>query len=122
MRSRYAAFALGLGDYLTETLASDHPDRAMSAAELSKGLFASWRRQRFLGLTIASAKTDGDQGQVLFLARVFEKGQDRSFAELSQFRKEAGGWRYASGVLVRKEDLPSDVASLTPEALLALAR
>ena len=29
MRSRYAAFALGLGRYLDDTLAADHPDKGV---------------------------------------------------------------------------------------------
>lgn len=33
MRSRFAAFALGLGDYLVDTLAADHEDRAAAPRE-----------------------------------------------------------------------------------------
>ena len=38
---------------------------------------------------------EGDE--VLFDARVFERGGHRSFAELSTFVREDGSWRYASG-------------------------
>jgi hypothetical protein len=41
----------------------------------------------------------------LFLARIFERGVDRSFGELSTFVREAAGWRYASGELVPPEEL-----------------
>jgi uncharacterized protein YchJ len=34
MRSRYAAFALGLGEYLADTLSNDHEDRAAPRAAL----------------------------------------------------------------------------------------
>lgn len=55
--------------------------------------------QRFLGLTILASQVEGDHGEVLFHARIFERGIDRSFTERSRFRKEALGWRYAGGDL-----------------------
>ena len=62
---------------------------------------------------------EGDQ--VLFLARIFVKGEDRSFAELSDFVREDGAWKYASGVLLPKDKLPDDPRALTPQSLLAIA-
>jgi SEC-C motif-containing protein len=105
MRSRYAAFALGLGEYLVRTLASTHPDRALPPDELARDLSRAPQRQRFTGLRIVRASSSGDSGQVLFLARIFERGVDRSFGELSTFVREAGAWRYASGELVPVEEL-----------------
>ena len=105
MRSRYAAFALGLGEYLVQTLASTHPDRALPPHELARDLSRACQRQRFTGLRIVRTASSGDSGQVLFLAGIFERGVDRSFAELSTFVREAGGWRYASGELVPVEEL-----------------
>lgn len=96
MRSRYSAFALGLGDYLVDTLASDHQDRSMPRAELVLALRRAKDRQRFMGLTILEATDD----EVRFFAKVFERGQDRSFTELSKFVREDGQWRYASGELI----------------------
>jgi SEC-C motif-containing protein len=110
MRSRYAAFALGLGEYLVRTLASTHPDLAQPRAELARALGQARAQQRFVGLDILNATTSpaGDQGEVLFYARIFERGRDRSFAERSAFVREAGAWRYQSGELIP----PS---ALTPE-------
>ncbi len=99
MRSRYSAYALGLGDYLVRTLCTDHPDRSVGEELLARELSRVKDRQRFLGLEIREAKTDGDEGEVLFFARVFERGRDRSFEERSTFRRENGAWRYASGVV-----------------------
>lgn len=109
MRSRYSAFALGLGEYLERTLCRDHADRAIPRAELVLELSRAKQRQRFLGLTIVEASDD----EVLFYARVFEKGADRSFAELSSFVREDGAWRYASGVVLGTAALPKDPASIT---------
>jgi SEC-C motif domain protein len=100
MRSRYAAFARGLGEYLVDTLSGDHPDRAAPRETLVRELSRIHERQRFLGLKILEA--DGDE--VVFHARIFERGVDRSFTERSTFVKEAGAWKYASGEL-----LPSKV-------------
>jgi SEC-C motif-containing protein len=102
MRSRYAAFALGLGRYLVETLASDHPDRAHDEVTLARELSRAKERQRFLGLTIVNARDDGAAGEVTFHARIFERGQDRSFTERSTFVRERGAWRYAGGEILER--------------------
>ena len=111
MRSRYAAFALGLGEYLVETLASTHPDLAAPRDELTRALGMARTRQRFVALRILSAKASlaGDKGEVLFYARIFERGADRSFAGRSTFVREAGVWRYEAGELVPRTELPEDV-------------
>jgi len=100
MRSRYSAFALGLGGYLVKTLAADHRDRALDEAALVIELSRAKERQRFLGLTILDAHDDGARGEVTFHARIFERGLDRSFTERSTFVRENGAWRYAAGEAV----------------------
>jgi SEC-C motif-containing protein len=97
MRSRYAAFALGLGEYLVGTLTHDHPDRAFDEAALTRQLSQAHERQRFLGLRIDEARAEGDRGEVVFFARIFERGKDCSFTERSSFRREGGKWRYEGG-------------------------
>lgn len=103
MRSRYAAFALGLGDYLVDTLAEEHQDRAAPREPLVRELSRVKDRQRFLGLRILESRAEGDEGEVLFSARIFERGVDRSFAERSRFVREDGRWRYASGTFVDRD-------------------
>jgi SEC-C motif-containing protein len=122
MRSRYAAFALGLGAYLARTLATTHDDLALPQEDLVRQLSRARERQRFLGLRILRTEDAGDTGEVMFYARIFEKGVDLSFVELSQFVREGAAWRYASGTLVRKGDLPAEVEALTPEDLRRAAR
>ena len=121
MRSRFAAFALGLDAYLVRTLSMDHPDRAIPEPALLAQVARSREKRRFLDLCILHTSTEGDTGEVLFFARIFERGVDRSFAELSTFEREEGGWRYASGILAPREDLPADPTTLSREAFLALA-
>ena len=99
MRSRFSAFALGLGEYLVDTLAASHEDRAHDPAVLAKALSHAKDTQKFLGLEIRETHAEGDHGEVLFHARVFERGVDKSFTERSRFAKEQGAWRYVDGVI-----------------------
>lgn len=118
MRARYAAFARGEVDYLARTLAQDHPDRTETTA-------SEYRRarenQRFLDLCILHTSIDEDVGEVLFYARIFERGQDCSFVELSAFVKEDGAWRYASGLMMPTDELPANPKSVTREDVLRRA-
>ncbi len=114
MRSRYAAFALGLDAYLARTLVRDHPHQGTAPPP---------PHFRYLGLRILFAEDD----EVLFLARIFDRGVDRSFAELSRFVKEPSDlpnegmvWRYADGDLLEARLLPSSLDDLEPESFLAL--
>ncbi len=116
MRSRYAAFARGEVDYLAATLCADHPDRTETAAEDYR---KAREGMRYLDLAILETSMDGDVGEVLFYARIFERGVDRSFVELSGFVREEGQWRYASGVMVRTEDLPNNPRTMTRRDVLA---
>lgn len=122
MRSRYAAFALGLGAYLVRTLAADHEQLDLPRDALLLELSHARERQRFLGLRILYEAESGDEGEVMFFARIFEKGADRSFAELSRFVRQGDAWRYAAGVMVQKSDLPGDLETLTPEDMRRTAR
>ena len=138
MRSRYAAFALGLGEYLVRTLAAGHPDRDLPRTSLVRELSRAHERQRFMGLRILHAgpgeaceqspgahASEGARlslcldGAIMFYARIFEKGADRSFVELSQFEREGDAWRYASGIVVATADLPADLETLVPDDLRA---
>jgi SEC-C motif-containing protein len=125
MRSRWSAFAVGRGDYLYDTLATSHPDRQAPREAATRELSRARDTQRFLRLSIVNATSAGDEGEVLFVARIFERGKDKSFAELSRFEREDGAWRYASGALVRArngaDDLLRDVSSMSREDFVALA-
>jgi len=121
MRSRYAAFALGLGRYLVDTLARTHADRARPAAELERELGAARFSQRFMGLRILDARSEETQGEVLFHARIFVGGRERSFVELSRFVREEEGWRYESGRLLPASAVGDALPSLDRDAFLALS-
>jgi SEC-C motif-containing protein len=62
---------------------------------------------------------ESETGEVLFYARIFERGVDYSFVELSGFIKEDGEWKYASGLMVETKNLPKDPRKMTREEVLA---
>jgi SEC-C motif-containing protein len=102
MRSRYSAFAVRDAEYLLRTLHPGHPDRGGENKEKSQAI-AEIRRScdahRYPGLAILDTEGPDREGvaRVLFSARVFSGGKDRSFVELSEFAREGEGWRYLSG-------------------------
>lgn len=117
MRSRYSAFALKLVPYLYETFHSEHEDRKLPKAEVMRGLRDAAESFRYMGLRILSTSEDEAKGEakVLFHARLFERGQDRSFVELSTFRKEDGAWKYVDGVTVPFALVKAEVDAMTIE-------
>lgn len=100
VRSRFSAFALGEAEYLWRTLHPDHELRARPEPEVLRELRNAHRTHKYRSVTIHDVELDGDRARVLFTARVFEKGRDRSFAELSFFARTRDGWRYRDGVLL----------------------
>ena len=97
MRSRFAAFATKDVDYLWRTLHRDHEDRARPKDAVVRAIRDACEGNRYLALRVLDAKDDGDAARVLFAAKVFAKGKDRSFVECSDFAREGGAWRYVGG-------------------------
>ena len=124
MRSRYAAFAKKEAGYLWRTLHPDHEDRARPEAEVTRGIKATAGTLRYMGLAILDRRAPGADGiaRVLFLARVFEKGRDRSFVELSDFAHDGEGWRYLQGEGAPVGQIQGDPQALTIEAFEAQVR
>ena len=91
MRSRYAAFALRLPEYL---LASWHPNTRPMAMHLEPG-------QQWLGLEILETEAGGPddaRGTVTFRARSRSGGGRESvMTERSRFERYAGAWMYVDG-------------------------
>ena len=98
VRARFAAFALGDGAFLYRTLDPAHPLRARPEAEVMAELSRAKQTMRYRSLEVREDRVEAETGQALFAARVFERGRDRSFVELSRFTY-ADGWRYRDGLL-----------------------
>lgn len=113
VRSRYAAFALKDTAYLFRTLDAEHEDHDRGEEAYARAIRGS--QLRYMGLTLLDAAPPDDAGiaRVLFLAKVFDRGRDLSFVELSDFRHDGDGWRYLSGVNAPARALPGGGAGLT---------
>ena len=57
---------------------------------------------KYTGLRVLDWREEGDTGQVLFRARVFLRGRDMSFVELSDFARDDGRWKYLAGRFVNQ--------------------
>ena len=100
MRSRFSAFAKKEGSYLLATLHPDHDDRQkLTEAQILDSIRDTTRDFRYLDLAILDRADFDASGtaRVLFFAKVFSKGKDYSFVELSDFRFAGGGIRYLRG-------------------------
>ena len=98
MRSRFAAYALGIVDYVLDSTDPTGPmardDRRAWAADVA----GFCRATRFDGLVVLGSGEDGDEGWVRFRAVLVQDGSDASFEERSRFVRQGGRWRYHSGV------------------------
>jgi SEC-C motif-containing protein len=81
MRSRYAAYALGLVDYVIKT---QRPENRESRATLEQFC----RETEFRGLEILEV----GEKTVTFKALLFQNGKDCSFTEKSLFEKSGSTW------------------------------
>lgn len=119
VRARYSAFALGLGEFLHATLSSDHEDHADGddVPRRVRELSTAGKGLKYMGVDVL-ASTDTE---ALFVAKVFEKGKDRGFAELSRFAWEDGTLRYVGGLLLPKAALPNAIATMPIDAFRAYA-
>jgi SEC-C motif-containing protein len=99
MRSRFSAFAQKESQHLLRTL---HPRNEEMRAGPESALAAikdTANDHRFVKLQVLDRRPADGSGiaRVLFVARVFRKGQDMSFVELSEFEHDGVGWRYLRG-------------------------
>jgi SEC-C motif domain protein len=98
MRSRYAAYASGLVDYIMATTDPQGPHWRHEEEKWRAEILAFCESTRFEGLRILEAPTPGPEyGSVSFRAGLSRAGQDVSFAEKSSFRLRAGRWYYVDG-------------------------
>jgi SEC-C motif-containing protein len=91
MRSRYSAYVLGLGDYLSATWHAS--TRPTGPVHFVPGL-------RWLGLEVRRHEVqDDDHARVEFVARSKLGGRAARLHETSRFVREDGHWTYLDGDL-----------------------
>jgi SEC-C motif-containing protein len=92
MRSRYAAFVLGLDDYL---LATWHHTTRPASLDHDEAQPPKW-----IGLQIRMQRQlDAEHAEVEFVARYRIGGRAQRLHELSRFVREDGRWLYVDGTL-----------------------
>ena len=92
MRSRYAAYACGVVDYLFRTW---HPRTRPLEVRIDPGIV--WQ-----GLEVTDATAGGaedDHGEVEFTAVFDDAGRAGTMRERSRFTRRAGRWLYVDGVV-----------------------
>lgn len=92
MRSRYCAYALGLGDYIWQTYHSDYRD-GFTPQMVTQGQ-SQWEK---LTIIFSAILPGGDAGLVEFKAWYRENGQLNLMHERSQFVRQQGRWLYTQG-------------------------
>jgi SEC-C motif domain protein len=94
MRSRFAAYAIGLTDYIIDTTDPEGPQWVPDRAAWSTQIAAFSAGTRFAGLRIQ----DSTEDTVRFHATLEQGGQDASFSENSRFVQRDGRWLYHGAV------------------------
>lgn len=97
MRSRYAAYALGLADYIIETTHAEHPEFSHDREKWKQSILQFSKSTNFDHLTIDEFVDGDESATVTFTAQLRQSGSDASFSEKSSFIKENGKWFYKSG-------------------------
>jgi len=96
MRSRYAAYALGLVDYILKTTHPDHPDAKRPEDVRRKEIEEFCQTTVFKKLKIL----DVQENTVTFTVFLSMEGKDFSFTEKSTFEKVLGKWLYLKGEIL----------------------
>lgn len=99
MRSRYAAYAIGLADYVIDTTHPDHPAYERNRKKWKMDILAFTRSTQFIGLDILDFTEGEYEASVTFRAHLQQAGRDVSFTEKSAFVKEQGRWYYVMGMV-----------------------
>lgn len=96
MRSRYAAYALELPEYIIETTHNSSPHWQPDTQQWRLEIIAFSRSRRFSSLTVREHSECGDRAIVEFRAGLSSiDGRDASFRERSRFVRENGRWFFA---------------------------
>lgn len=103
MRARYSAYVFAEMDFIFESTHPDHRQDYDHAGTREWAETAEW-----LGLEIVRTHMGGVDdaiGEVEFIARFVEKGNNRIHHEDGQFKKMGGHWYFTDGQMVRQKPL-----------------
>jgi peptide deformylase len=119
MRSRYAAYALSLADYIIHTTHPASPQFCSDPIEWARQISEFSSQTEFKELEILGFQERGSFATVTFVAHLLQNKKDVSFTERSYFEKVQGKWLYLRGQLAPGRE--PRLVSTGPLRLLALA-
>lgn len=96
MRSRFAAYALGLVDYIVATTDPSGPMWQADGQAWRVEIHRFCRDTRFRELRVLERGEDGDEGRVRFRCVLAVGEEEASVGEDSRFRRVDGRWLYHS--------------------------
>lgn len=100
MRSRYAAYALGLANYIIMTTHPDHPDAKRNREQWLKEILQFSKQTQFIKLEILKDEEGEKESFVTFVAHLKQSVRDATFTERSYFQKIDNRWYYLSGKVI----------------------
>ena len=103
MRARYSAYVFARMDFVFESTHPDHRQGYDHAGTKEWAETAEWQ-----GLEIVDTikgEADDSVGEVEFIARFIEKGDNREHHEAGQFKRKDGNWYFTEGKMVRPKPL-----------------
>ena len=103
MRSRYTAYAAHDVRYVMATTDPQGPHHRQDATSWRRELLAFCKSTQFLGLEILDARSDGERGEVTFIATLRQDGAIVPMRERSLFSRVDGRWLY---LRARGDDAP----------------
>lgn len=101
MRSRYAAYALAIADYLIETTHPQSPHCVSDRKQWHHQILAFSKQVSFDGLEILETQPSEQESFVSFIAHLSKEGVDLTFSERSRFMKEGQVWKYVDGKIAK---------------------
>ncbi len=99
MRSRYAAYALNLAEYIIQTTHRENSEFTFNTKDWAKKISEFSLHTEFRDLEILDFEDKSPFATVTFFAHLFQNGKDVSFKEKSLFEKVKDKWLYKHGVL-----------------------
>lgn len=100
MRSRYAAYALGLGEYIIETTHPKNQNYSLKKEDWLKDIHNFSKVTYFKDLKILDFTPSLEESFVTFHAILMQNNKDVSFKEKSRFLWENERWLYVDGTFL----------------------
>lgn len=94
MRARYAAYAIGLTDFIVDTTDSEGPMWQTDGIRWRDELSAFTESTQFSGLTIETVENGEGVAWVTFHAKLLQESTEHLMVERSRFRQIDSRWLY----------------------------